>query len=105
MTLQESLARGLADSAAGRVQPPTAREEILIALVSHGWKTLREDQPTLIAGWRNLRVIVQFDSQDSLRGAAIKRYQPFNAGPTTTPVLKDRRRVVLAFVRGEHNAV
>jgi hypothetical protein len=100
-----SLERGLADSAAGRVRPATAREEILIALASHGWKTIREDQPTLIAGWRNLRIIVQFDSRDSIRAAAIKYYLPFNAGPRTEPITKHRRRKVLAFIRGESRAV
>jgi hypothetical protein len=80
---------------------PTAREEVLTALKASGWKTIREDQPTLIAGWRNLRVVLQFDSKDALRGAAIKRYLPFNQGSTITPVLKDRRRAVLAFIRGE----
>jgi hypothetical protein len=105
MTMQESLERGLADSAAGRVRPATAREEILIALTSHGWKTLREDQPTLIAGWRNLRVVLQFDTRDSLKGAAIKRYQPFNQGPVTEPVTKDRRNTVLQFIRGESQQV
>lgn len=83
---------------------PTAREEITQALKGHGWKTIREDQPTLIAGWRNLRVVLQFDSRDSLKGAAIKRYRPFNAGPETVPVTKDRRRKVLAFIRGESRA-
>jgi hypothetical protein len=100
-----SLERGLADSAAGRTRPATAREEILIALASHGWKVAKEDGPTLIAGWRNLRVIILFDVRDVIRGAAIKRYQPFNAGPVTIPILKDRRRAVLAFIRGEHSAV
>jgi hypothetical protein len=100
-----SLERGLADSAAGRVRPATAREEILIALAGNGWKTIREDQPTLIAGWRNLRVIVQFDSRGTVRGAAIKRYRPFNAGPVTESITKDRRRQVLAFIRGEGRAV
>jgi hypothetical protein len=80
---------------------PTAREEVLTALKASGWSVLRTDQPTLIAGWRNLRVILQFDSKDALRGAAIKRYLPFNQGSTITPVLKDRRRAVLAFIRGE----
>lgn len=84
---------------------PTAREEITQALKASGWKTLREDQPTLIAGWRNLRVVLQFDAKGTVRGAAIKRYQPFNQGQITTPVLKHRRRAVLAFIRGERNAV
>lgn len=79
----------------------TAREEILTALEGHGWKTIREDQPTLIAGWRALRVIIQFDSRDSIKGAAIKYYQPFNQGTVTEPITKDRRRKVLAFIRGE----
>jgi len=83
---------------------PTAREEITQALKGHGWKTIREDQPTLIAGWKSLRVIVQFDSRDSVRGAAIKRYLPFNKGPELVPITKDRRRQVLAFIRGEGRA-
>lgn len=104
MTMQESIARGLTDSAAGRTRPATAREEILIALASHGWKTIREDQPTLIAGWRNLRVIVQFDSRGTVRGAAIRRYLPFNKGSEMVPFVQDRRRQVLAFIRGEGRA-
>lgn len=101
MTMQESLERGLADSTAGRTRPATAREEILIALASHGWKTIREDQPTLIAGWRNLRVVLLFDSRDSLKGAAIKRYLPFNQGPVLESFTSHRRQRVLAFIRGE----
>jgi hypothetical protein len=83
---------------------PTAREEIIRALKASGWKTIREDQPTLIAGWKSLRVIVQFDSRDSVRGAAIKYYLPFNAGSHTEPIATDRRRKVLAFIRGEGRA-
>lgn len=104
MTTKESLERGLADSAAGRTRPATAREEILIALSSHGWKTIREDTPTLIAGWRNLRIIVSFDPQDRIKAAAIKSYRPFNQGPEISPISKDRRRAVLAFIRGERSA-
>lgn len=83
---------------------PTAREEIIRALKASGWKTIREDQPTLIAGWKSLRVVVQFDSRDSVRGAAIKYYLPFNQGSHTEPIATDRRRKVLAFIRGEGRA-
>lgn len=83
----------------------TAREEILTALKGHGWKVAKDDAPTLIAGWRNLRIIVQFDSRDSVRGAAIRYYLPFNKGSHTEPITHDRRRKVLAFIRGESRAV
>jgi hypothetical protein len=84
---------------------PTAREEILTALKASGWTVPEQtDTATLIAGWRNLRVIIQFDSRDTIRGAAIKQYLPFNQGPALIPFTKDRRRQVLAFIRGELRA-
>ena len=79
----------------------TAREEILTALSGHGWKVVKEDGPTLIGGWKNLRVVILFDKREVIRGAAIKRYLPFNKGPELVPITKDRRRQVLAFIRGE----
>jgi len=83
---------------------PTAREEILTALKGHGWKVAKDDAPTLIAGWKSLRVIVQFDSRDSVRGAAIRYYLPFNQGSRMEPIYTDRRHKVLAFIRGEGRA-
>lgn len=79
----------------------TAREEIVSTLKSHGWSVIRADQPTLIAGWRGLRVVVEFTSTDNVKAALIKYYKPFNEGPIEQPIAKDRRRQVLAFIRGE----
>jgi hypothetical protein len=79
----------------------TSREKILEVIDAHGWTVTYRDKPNLLATWRRLKVIVQFDEHDRVRGAAISKPLPYNAGMQQIPVEAPKLATVLAFIRGE----
>ncbi len=80
----------------------TSRAEILEVARKQGWKFPANTRlPNLMFVTRRQRLIVRFDAQDRVVGAALKRPLPFNAGVTNTPIESPRKLNVLRILRGE----